>query len=166
VVLACVECLSAEAMGTPEKLLHRLLKSSPVALDAYGQRFSSEVNRVDLVIQYGLPDRRIALVEPERASHAIFTRKGRLRAHIGHAVQQVEDWMRWWREHPSEVPEPFDASIPIEGLVVVGRSRDLSDDDQRRLLHINSGQRVKIVTYDDLLERLEQLIALTFHTVD
>jgi hypothetical protein len=116
-------------------------------------------HRVDLAIQYDQADHTVALVELERASHSIFRKNGRLRDPVDHAVQQVEDWLRWWREHPSEVPEPFDASLPVTGYVVVGRSSDLSEEDRRRLAHLNEGRRVKVITYDDLLERLERLIA-------
>jgi hypothetical protein len=149
---------------TSERDLHALLRSNPVALDAYGQRVFSELrlgraHRVDLAIQYDQADHTVALVELERASHSIFRKNGRLRDPVDHAVQQVEDWLRWWREHPSEVPEPFDASLPVTGYVVVGRSSDLSEEDRRRLAHLNEGRRVKVITYDDLLERLERLIA-------
>ena len=47
--------------------------------------------------------------------------------------------MRWWRENPRDVPAPFDATIPIEGLIIAGRDKSLDDDSRRRLLHINHG---------------------------
>lgn len=66
--------------------------------------------------------------------------------------------LQWWREHPDEIPDGLDASIPVEGLVVVGRNNDLSDQDKLRLLHLNSTRDVKLITYGELLEKLEVLI--------
>lgn len=76
-----------------------------------------------------------------------------------HALQQVEDWLRWWYEHPNELPHEIDANIPPEGLVVIGRRLSMPDDEKRRLLHLNANRKVKVITYDDLAERLELLIA-------
>ena len=55
-------------------------------------------------------------------------------------------------------PKGLDATIPVEGLVVIGRNRDLTDQDKRRLLHLNNTRDVKLITYDGLLEKLEILI--------
>ena len=68
--------------------------------------------------------------------------------------------MRWWRENPRDVPAPFDATIPIEGLIIAGRDKSLDDDSRRRLLHINHGYHdLSVITYDDLLRRLDQLMS-------
>jgi hypothetical protein len=150
---------------TKEKRLHEFLLENPVALDPYGLHVETEVQlgtdyRVDLAIQYAFTDKRIMLVELERANIPIFTKRGRPRAKVTHAVQQVEDWLRWWRENPIKVPMPLDGSVPAEGLVVIGRSIDLDEDDKRRLLNLNHNRKVKVITYDDLLERLMNLIKL------
>jgi hypothetical protein len=148
---------------TNEKAVHRLLAEYPLIIDVHGSGVMSEVRlgkdyRIDLVIQYELDSKRLALVELEHPNRRLFTRKGRLCAHITHAIHQVEDWLQWWREHPSEVPSGLDSSVPIEGLVVVGRSAQMSDDERTRLLHLNSTRHVKVVTYDELLDRIERLI--------
>lgn len=94
-----------------ESDLHRFLLSHPIALDAYGNQLRSEVRlgdkfRIDLVIQQSLNNCRIVLVELESPKKGIFTKAGRLRAEVTHALQQVEDWIRWWRENPRELPAP------------------------------------------------------------
>jgi hypothetical protein len=94
----------------------------------------------------------------EKASWHIFTAAGRPRSHVTQALQQVEDWLRWWRENPTRIPNPIDSSIPPHGLVVIGRNANLSDEDRRRLLHLNYNRTVKVVTYDDLLIRILDLI--------
>jgi hypothetical protein len=146
-----------------EKQLHEFIQKNPITIDPYGLHVESEVRlgndyRMDLVIQYPFTDKRILLIELERASKPIFTKSGRPRAEVTHAIQQVEDWLRWWRENPLEVPSPLDGSLPAEGLVVIGRSIDLDEDDKRRLLNLNHNRKVKVITYDDLLERLMNLI--------
>jgi Domain of unknown function (DUF4263) len=149
---------------TKEIDLHRLILKKPVALDAYGVRVHTEVRlgedfRADLILQYELADKRVTLVELESSSHVVFTKKGRTRAEVTHALQQVEDWLRWWRENPNKIPHPFDPSVPVEGLVVIGRSVQMDDDSRRRLLNLNHNRLVKVITYDDLLERVKNLIA-------
>jgi hypothetical protein len=148
---------------TRESDLHDLLTEYPQIIDPGGVALVSEVKlgrdyRVDLAAQYDDSARRTMLVELERSDLDLFTKKGRFRAHVTHAIQQVQDWMRWWRENPAEVPEPFDSSVPPEGLVVIGRSEALSVEERTRLAHLNSGASVKVVTFDDLAQRLETII--------
>jgi hypothetical protein len=148
---------------TKEGKLHDLLLRNPVAIDPFGLGIRTEVRlgndyRVDLLIQYEYSDKRILLIELERADISIFTQKGRPRAQVTHSIQQVEDWLRWWRENPSKVPDGLDGSVPVEGLVVIGRSADMTEDDRRRLLGLNHTRLVQVITYDDLLDRIRSLI--------
>jgi hypothetical protein len=148
---------------TDEKRIHEFLSHYPIVMDAYGSFMRSELRlgsqyRVDLAIQYNLDEKRLLLIELENPKASIFTTKGRPRSHVTHALQQVEDWLQWWREHPNDVPTGFDPSIPIEGLVVIGRNTDLTSQDRRRLLHLNSTRHVKLITYDELFAKFETLI--------
>jgi Domain of unknown function (DUF4263) len=150
---------------TTEADLQRVLLTSSSALDAYGTGLRAEVRlgnqyRVDLLMSYAGSDTRLLFIELEHARHRLFTRSGRFRAAITHAIQQVEDWFRWWRENPSKVPKGLDASLPLEGMVVAGRSAALSGDERKRLIHLNRGAKVKVITYDDLLTRIDQLLSL------
>lgn len=150
---------------TRERDIHRFLELHPVVLDAYGAEVRSEVRldksyRMDLVIQYNESDRRILFVELEPPTQKLFTRSGRWDAKLTHAIQQVQDWMRWWREHPRDVPTPFDATIPIKGLIIAGRDENLDDSAKRRLLHNNHQfHDLNVITYDDLLRRLDRLMS-------
>lgn len=151
--------------GICERDIHRFLELNPVVLDAYGADIRSEVRlgksyRMDLVIQYNESDRRVLFVELEPPTQQLFTRAGRWDAKLTHAIQQVQDWMRWWREHPGEVPTPFDATIPIKGLIIAGRDGSLDDSGKRRLLHNNHQfHDLAVITYDDLLRRLDRLMS-------
>jgi hypothetical protein len=156
-----------QSASVRERVLHDYILEHPEILDVYGCRFSSDVQLKkktkrqyvpDLIIQYPGLDRRTLFVELERASKRVFNSKGRPSEAVVHACQQVEDWMRWWQENPSEVPEPFDSTILPEGLVIVGRSAGWDADTRARLLHLNQNRRVKVITYDDLLDRVEALI--------
>jgi hypothetical protein len=146
-----------------ERTLHRFIFKSPEVLTAYGTQFESEVRlgdayRIDVVVRARAVRDEITLVELENHRHGIFTRDGQPRAEITHAVQQVQDWFRWLRENPTY---PFAESLgglPPAGLVVAGRSRDFDNDERSRLAHLNSGSPVPVITYDELLDRLGDLI--------
>jgi hypothetical protein len=148
---------------TDEKRVHRFLRAYPVVVDAHGSALFSEVRlgddyRIDLAVQYKLDEKRLLLIELESPNLPIFTKKGRVRAPVTHALQQVEDWIRWLREHPHQAPSQLDTSVPVEGLVVIGRNRNLTPDERSRLLHLNGTRKVKLITYDELLDRIEMLI--------
>jgi hypothetical protein len=146
-----------------ERELHEFILKYPELLTAYGTRMDSEIRlgneyRIDLAVHSSGVRDEVTLVELEHHRHDIFTRDGQTRAEITHAVQQVQNWFRWLRENPAE---PFAASlrgIPPKGLVVAGRSRDFSEDRRSRLAHLNSTSPVPVITYDELLDRLGDLI--------
>ncbi|WP_026798415.1 MULTISPECIES: Shedu immune nuclease family protein [Planktothrix] len=149
--------------STPERDLHQFILNNPICLDTEHFNILSEVRlgkdyRADLLLEYKLSDKRIILVELEKASLPLFNKSGRLRYPVTHAIQQVEDWLRWWREHPDQIPQSLDHSAPLQGLVVIGRSFNMSDDEKRNLVHLNHNRSVKVITYDDLLDRIEALI--------
>jgi hypothetical protein len=138
--------------------LHRFLLRYPMILNVYGSEIKSEVclggrYRVDLtVLQTGaLPS--VQLIELEHAKDSLFTKGGRMRNKVVHAKQQVEDWLRWWREHPEQRPDDLKGAIEPKGLVIMGRSRDLTDEQRRILAHLNEGSDVTIITYDELLDQ-------------
>jgi hypothetical protein len=146
-----------------EKHLHDFLKEHPEALNAYAIDLQSEVRlgadyRIDLVLRTnGLHD-EVQLIELEHHRHPIFTQSGQPRAEITHAVQQVNDWIHWLREHPSETAAVALGSVPKKGMVIAGRSRQLTDEQRTRLAHLNADNPVPVITYDELLERFENMI--------
>jgi hypothetical protein len=150
--------------ATRERELHEFLREHTLALSAYGGAIVSELRlgaqyRVDLAIRSAVGDERVLLVELERSDIRLFTRKGRFRVETKHAVQQVEDWLRWWNDHPREQVGPFSTKLAIDGAVVMGRSIDMTSDEKERLISLNRNRRVQVITYDDLLDRIEALIA-------
>jgi hypothetical protein len=149
---------------TKERALHDLLVKGAQEFAEGAFHVLSEVwlgkkYRVDLVVQPSGGTQRVLLVELERANLPLFTKSGAPMAHVTHALQQVEDWLRFWQEHPSEVPRSLDPTISPAGVVILGRSKHLTEDQRRRLLSLNSNRRVQLLTYDDLLERIETYAA-------
>jgi hypothetical protein len=146
-----------------EAQLHRFLKQHALAIDAYGTSLRSELwlrkqYRVDLVLRTSESTRRLVLIELERAGARLLTRAHRPTAKLTHATQQVEDWLRWWDENPQLIPSPFEGSVRPDGWVIMGRSLSLNQEDRRRLASLNANRRVKVLTYDDLLDQLQALI--------
>ena len=107
--------------------------------------------KCDFVLEF--PERRYMLIEIERPIHVLFTKKGDKRQPLVHACQQIEDWQRWLGEHNSYAQTKLPGCESPEGLVVIGRARDLTETDELRLQRANVALRgqVRIMTYDGLL---------------
>lgn len=157
-------CRLLSNSSTLEKDLHRFIKNNPSILDCHFASLFSEVPigryRADLVLQYEQTDRRVVLIELERHSDHIFTRSNRLQNKITHASQQVEDWIGEIRAGASNIPDWLKTSYTAEGAVVIGRSSHLTQKQKDILFTINSNRVVKIITYDDLLEKMRRFIVM------
>jgi hypothetical protein len=104
----------------------------------------------------------VDLVEIERSSHRLFKQDGDPRAALIHAEQQVLDWLDWIDQHSEYARRELPLLMRPTGFVVIGRARDLSADDRKRLARRNIAFEgaLQILTYDDLLLRARQLINL------
>lgn len=121
-----------------------------------------------------LQDGAFVFIEFEDASHtSLFrTQRGRKNNHWGarveHGISQVVDWLfRISSEGPSDRMERDFGSRHImpTGMVVVGRSAEVSPYDRNRLdwrsMHsVIGGAKLSIVTYDDLLGWLDGRVIL------
>ena len=148
---------------TTESDVHSYLLKFPPIIAAGGRAIESEVRlgtkyKMDLVVRSAGVTEDVLLIELENPQHNIFTRDGRPRKAVIHAKQQVEDWLRWVHEHPADAFVRTLGGVPPRGLVVIGKSRDLDDEQRHRLAHLNANSRVQIVTYDELLDRFGDLI--------
>lgn len=155
-------CHLLERKKKKEADLHAFLKRYPMLIDAHVAQVHSEVRigafRADLVLRYKQSDKRVLLIELERDDDRIFKKYDRLVDKVSHASQQIEDWIVQIRRNANAMPDWLKGEYTAEGLVVIGRSSQLSDKQKESLFNINSNRVVKIVTYDDLLERLNRLI--------
>lgn len=155
-------CRLLGRVGTREKDLHCFLKQHPQVLDSHVAAVYSEVRigkyRADLVLQYHQSDKRVVLVELEPHSAQIFTKRNSQRHKVTHAVQQVQDWIREIHNNASNLPQWLAGNYTAEGVVVIGRSKDLTQEQKDTLMINNANSNIKILTYDDLLERFQRLI--------
>jgi hypothetical protein len=142
--------------------LHAFLKKHPVLLDAHAATIHSEVRvgafRADLVLRYKQSDRRVLLIELERDDDRIFKKHNRLVDKVNHAAQQIEDWIAQIKRNADAMPDWLRGEYNATGMVVIGRSRQLTEEQKEVLFNLNANRLVKILTYDDLLERLNRLI--------
>lgn len=155
-------CQLLGRVGTREKDLHSFLKQHTQVLDSHVAAVYSEVRigqyRADLVLQYRQSDKRVVLVELEPHSAQIFTKRNSQRHKVTHAVQQVQDWIREIHNNAGNLPQWLAGNYTAEGMVVIGRSKDLTQEQKETLMIHNAKSDIKILTYDDLLERFQRLI--------
>ena len=98
------------------------------------------------------------MIELEQANHKTITRGGQETKEVTHAVQQVNDWLHWWRTHSDHPLVSKYNAVEPNGLVVIGRSSQLSDQDTNKLAHNNQGRKVKVITYNEWLDKFGEFI--------
>jgi hypothetical protein len=142
--------------ATNEQDLQTFLEENPVLLcptftKVYPKlRFGTHIS--DFV--FSQADREYLLVEIEPATHKLFRLDGHPTAELTHAQGQIADWKRYIEDNLSTVQRELKLegiTSQARGLVVIGRSRDLSEGDRRKIqvMH-NESPRIRIATYDDI----------------
>lgn len=100
------------------------------------------------------------LVEIESSNLPIYTKGGNPSQYLVHAEQQVIDWLHWieWNSPYARENLP-ELSSPV-GYIIIGRNRDLKDEDRQKLRRRNSIYKGQIVvlTYDDLIVKAKNLL--------
>jgi hypothetical protein len=93
------------------------------------------------------------IVEIENSTDQLFNQNGQFSAALTGAVGQVRDFQGWISENIAYARTKLPDIRHPDGLVVIGRRRDLHPEMVRRLEEENFSRRghIKIVTYDDLL---------------
>lgn len=122
-------------------------------------KFGSEYE-TDYVLQKN--DGLYEVVELEASTHKLFTKSGNPSSYLIHAEQQVFDWFDWLERNNPYVRENLNDLYSPTAFIVIGRTKDLSEADIRRLRRRNIilKNHVKILTYDDLLKRAKALLGL------
>lgn len=102
------------------------------------------------------------LVEIEASNHKLFTKKGDPARPLTHAEQQVLDWLDWIEKHSPYAREKLPGLLNPIGYIIIGRSSTMTKDDRARLRRRNSimHDTIRIMTYDDLLERAKNLLSV------
>lgn len=104
----------------------------------------------------------VDLVEIEASVHRLYVRKGQPSRYLVHAEQQVLDWLRWVEKYPSYTQESLPGIQRPIGYIIIGRRSSLSPTDESRLARRNIVFRdtIRIMTYDELLQRAQNLLDL------
>jgi len=141
-----------------EEVLHRFLVDHPVLLDPFvGVLYTKHELGDDFITDFII--RRInneyIVVEIERSTHKLFTKKGILTASLNTAIGQVRDFQAWLSDNIAYAQTKLPKIQRPDGLVIIGRRKDLAPEMERRLDEENFSRRghIRIVTYDDLLEQ-------------
>jgi hypothetical protein len=156
----------------PEEPVHQFLRRTPHLLCPSYERCLSKVKFGDTVSDFVLLDPRegYILVEIEAPTRPIMRQDGHPRAELSHAVHQVLDWIRFVQENRATVEESLDLrgiSPTPRGLVVIGRSDSLSEDDRRFIATMETmTPRLRIMTYDDVLRSAKIALENLFGPLD
>jgi hypothetical protein len=146
-----------------ERQLHEFIFKKPVIISEFGDDVISEVSLgnkyfVDLLVHRNGLMPRVYLIELERANHRILTQGGQETKEVTHAVQQVSDWLRWWRNNSADPLVKPSGGLEPRGVVVIGRSSLLSEENRQKLAHNNQNRDVEVITYDELLDKFGHFI--------
>ena len=95
------------------------------------------------------------VVELESSMLNLYTKSGNPISHLVHAEQQILDWLDWIDKNNPYARNSLPGLYSPTGFIVIGRSDSLSVSDKERLRRRNIlfGGKIKIVTYEDLLQR-------------
>jgi len=138
--------------------IHSFLDRHRFILHPNPERIWSEVpiglgteHQMDFLIQEA--DGEFLLVELENPRHRLFLKNSDFSAPLNHAQRQVEDWQDWVEENISTMQKKYPGIISPRGLVIIGRSKGISESDRRKLRrrNVNLGGRLRIITYDELI---------------
>lgn len=140
-----------------EEPVHQFLKKNPILLFPTYDRIWSKVpfgQHVSDFVVREVPGDYI-LVEIEAPHRELFRQDGHPRHQFTHAIDQINDWLTHLADHRAEMEAKYDMhgmSANPRGLVVIGRSHGLTEDNKRKLATIQERQpRLRIMTYDDVI---------------
>jgi hypothetical protein len=168
-----------ERFGKAIDLLQKMLEKEDVVverdfqvlLETYPELFGLTYQRVEPQFQFA--EKFVAdfafftgqgstiFVEIEAPHRRLFTKKGDQTSDLTHAIGQVTSWHLWIAQNALYAREKLPNVESPYSLIVIGRARDLTVEDRRTLLWINSVNRhqFRIITYDELLEEAKSLFS-------
>jgi len=129
----------------------------PLAVQVYDRHSLGDDLKTDFVIRQITND--YVLVEIEKSSDPLFTASDDFTHLVTHAVGQVTAFQTWITDNIAYAQTKLPGIRRPSGLVVIGRSTDLGDRRQRKLLEENFSRRqhVQIVTFDHLLQQAKTI---------
>jgi hypothetical protein len=92
------------------------------------------------------------LVEIEKPHDAIFNKNGNFSANFTHAYGQILDFIDWIESNIAYAQSKLPGIISPKGLLIIGRSKGLSQVEKKKLMRFNNNSKdVEVLTYDDIL---------------
>jgi len=167
--------LHQHTLGT-EDIFHSYLEKNPILLDAYGKceskpRFEypagekSPIGKAhvvpDFIISYR--DQSYKLIEIERPSKGMATKKGHPKQEFNQAAFQTGEWVHYIKNHYPTIKEKYPGiATKHTTAVIMSRSTQQSfanyeDMDSYIELMLESSAVDEIWTYDQLLERAREV---------
>src|SRR6266851_5144234 len=156
--------LDLMAAAARHAVQQQLLENNPELLSPTHLRAWKKVPLGGRITDFVLrePPNDYLLVELEAPTRPLFRKDGQQTEELTHAINQVEDWLRYIQDNLTTVQKELGLtglSPHPQCLIVIGRSASLSDEDRRKLGTMKGLlPRVRILTYDDLLMAATQSI--------
>jgi hypothetical protein len=153
-----------ELLEGPEEPVHQFLKQHPELLSPTHLRSWSKLplgkRATDFVFRE--PRNEYLLVELESPRCELFRHDGQIREELVHAQDQVLDWQRYIEDNLATVQR----ELALEGLssaprylIVIGRSRYLTDENRRKLTTLqNVVPKLKIISYDEVASNAKMVV--------
>ncbi len=130
----------------------------PSALSITPHVYLRNDHEIDFAVQEA--EEQYVLVEIERSGLPVLTKKGRPRAELTHAQQQVKDWFEWIGENREYARSKMPGIREPKGRVIMGRRSSILPEHRHVLARESAeSRRITTQTYDDLLDRAKQHLA-------
>ncbi len=147
-----------------EETLQQYLKEYPILLCPTHikkwPKLKFGAKETDFVFQEATGD--YLLIELEKSIQRLFRKNGDTTSELNHARGQLQDWKRYIEDNLSTVQRELglnNLSPNPKCLIVMGRSKLLTDENRRKLSVIeNESPKLKIMTYDDILQNAKTVI--------
>lgn len=112
-------------------------------------------------------------IELERSDVNLFNKKGDMSRHLNHAFRQITDWQAWIKDNKAYahdilgrlqnsagIKKETNFSADPNFVIILGRRKMLNEETVRRRNELcNNHPRLKITTYDRLLEPIDLFIS-------
>jgi hypothetical protein len=147
-----------------EEDLQQLIARNPLILHQFPAELILAKPRIltSFVADFGVltPAKELVLIELEKASTPLLKQDGGKAAELTHALDQAASWLQVVDDHRLAFLDGINLSKDqvghITAVVIAGRDANYNQDHLRRLKAGNAN-RIKILTYDDLLHSLDAL---------
>ncbi|MDF2545784.1 MAG: hypothetical protein K0R93_682 [Anaerosolibacter sp.] len=104
-------------------------------------------------------DNTYIIVEIEKPSTRIFNKNNDFSSEFTHALGQVIDFQEWIESNIAYANRIMPDIITPEGMLIIGRSDNLTNQQIRKLnrLNVNLRGKIKILTFNDILDNAIKL---------